>query len=240
MAVDGVGGTGTLTGVASLASDAYSFCALLTSGGVDCWGSGDDGQLGNGGNSGSDTPEAVEGVGGTGTLTGVASLVGDGDFEGYCALLISDGVDCWGYGFYGDLGNGSTAVGFTPVAVEGVGGTGTLTGVKSLVGDFQGYCALITSGGVDCWGDGENGELGDGTFYAKYPYTSLSPVAVDGVGGTGTLTGVTSLVGGFFRYCAQLTSGGADCWGSGYSGALGDGWYYTTGNGGSAFPVEVG
>jgi alpha-tubulin suppressor-like RCC1 family protein len=237
--VEGVGGTGTLTGVASLASDAYSLCALLTSGAVDCWGSGDDGELGNG-SPGTDTPEVVDGVGGTGTLTGVASLVGDGDFAGYCALLTSGGVDCWGYGFYGDLGNGSTLSSYTPVAVEGVGGTGTLTGVTSLVGDFQGYCALLTSGGVDCWGDGETGELGNGTFYTSSSYGSDTPVAVEGVGGTGTLTGVTSLVGGYLSYCALLTSSGVDCWGYGNAGALGDGWYYANRNNGSATPVQVG
>ena len=48
------------------------------------------------------------------------------------------------------------------MAVEGVGGTGTLTGVTSLVSDGDGYCALLTSGGVDCWGNGADGELGNG------------------------------------------------------------------------------
>jgi len=238
--VEDVAGTGTLTGVTSLVSNAYSLCALLISGGVDCWGAGDAGDLGNGG-SGGTAPVAVAGVGGTGTLAGVKSLVGDGDFEGYCALLTSGGVDCWGYGFYGDLGNGSTPDSYTPVAVAGVGGTGTLTGVTSLVGDFQGYCALLTSSGVDCWGDGESGALGNGTFYTSSPYSSLVPEAVEGVGGIGTLTGVTSLVGGYLGYCALLTSSGVDCWGYGDGGALGDGWYYANRNlGGSATPVQVG
>ena len=117
-------------------------------------------------------------------------------------------MDCWGYGDYGELGNGtfytSSPYGSaTPVAVEGVGGTGTLTGVTSLVSGLTatarfGYCALLTSGGVDCWGYGYDGELGNGTFYTSSPYGSATPVAVEGVGGTGTLTGVTSLVGDGF------------------------------------------
>ena len=168
-------------------SAASSYCALLTSGGVDCWGLGENGELGNGiiyGSPyyGSATPVAVEGVGGTGTLTGVANLFADG--TGFCAPLPSSGVDCWGYGYDGELGNGtfytSSPYGSaTPVAVEGVGGTGTLTGVTSLVGDPSGYCALLTSGEVDCWGLGVNGELGNGTFSE-----SSTPVAVEGVGGT--------------------------------------------------------
>ena len=236
VAVEGVGGTGTLTGVTSLVSGAYGYCALITSGGVDCWGDGDNGQLGNGMFSGSAIPVAVEGVGGTGTLDGVTSLVSD---NGYCALLSSGDVDCWGYGLDGELGNGtyyaSSPYGSaTPVAVEGVGGTGTLDGVTSLVGGSDGYCAVLTSGGANCWGAGLAGALGNGTFS-----DSATPSAVEGVGGTGTLDGVTSMVSENFGYCALVTSGGADCWGDGYYGELGNGTFYTTGNDGSATPVEV-
>ena len=131
-----------------------------------------------------------------------------------------------------------------PVAVEGVGGTGTLTGVTSLVGsgaDGPGgsYCALLTSGGVDCWGYGADGELGNGTFYTTGQQGSATPVEVEGVGGTGTLTGVANLVRLGHTYCALITSGGVDCWGYGADGELGNGIFYTTGNEGSATPVEV-
>jgi alpha-tubulin suppressor-like RCC1 family protein len=219
----------------SVVSDSDGYCALLTSSGVDCWGDGKYGQLGNGtfytsSHEGSATPVAVEGVGGTGTLTGVASLVSDND--GYCAVLTSSGVDCWGNGHDGELGNGtfyshSPYGSATPVAVEGVGGTGRLTGVTSLVGEHKSYCALLTSGGVDCWGYGEYGQLGNGTFYKSSPKGSATPVEVEGVGGTGTLTGVASLVGGLKSYCAVLTSSGVDCWGYGYFGELGNGTFYT-------------
>jgi hypothetical protein len=225
------------------------FCALLTSGGVDCWGLGDYGQLGDGtfyAGGGSSIPVEVEGVGGTGTLTGVTSVLGDGDGAygagTYCALLTSGGVDCWGSGSNGTLGDGnfyaSSPFGTaTPVEVEGVGGTGTLTGVTSLVTDTTGYCALLTSGGVDCWGYGYDGELGNGIFYTTGSDGSATPVEVEGVGGTGTLTGVTSPVGDGDKtgYCAVLTSGGVDCWGAGGQSALGDG---STSS--SATPVEVG
>ncbi len=178
----------------SVVSDATGYCAILTSSGVDCWGYGADGELGNGTFSNSANPVTVEGVGGTGTLTGVARLVGGPG--NYCALLTSGEVDCWGANNYGELGNGTFSNSANPVAVEGVGGTGTLADVTSLVGGAGNYCALLTSGGVDCWGYGEQGQLGNGTFYTSSSYGSPTPVAVEGVGGTGTLSGVTNLIGG--------------------------------------------
>ena len=46
--VVGVKGSGTLTGVTGVASDLESYCAVLNTGKVDCWGAGDNGGLGNG------------------------------------------------------------------------------------------------------------------------------------------------------------------------------------------------
>jgi hypothetical protein len=95
--------------VASLASNNFdtfgSCCAVLTSGGADCWGDGHDGQLGNGLYGGSAIPVKVKGVGGSGSLTRVVAVrwsPGDGNF---CAIVTSGGVDCWGYGQSGELGN---------------------------------------------------------------------------------------------------------------------------------------
>ena len=82
-------------------------------------------------------------------------------------------MDCWGFGIGGQLGDGifytlSTIGSASPVQVVGVGGTGTLSAVAALAGEGGGigedstYCALLTSGGVDCWGEGGAGELGNG------------------------------------------------------------------------------
>jgi alpha-tubulin suppressor-like RCC1 family protein len=245
VAVEGVGGTGTLAETASLVSETLGYCALLSSGSVDCWGNGYYGELGNGtfyttGNDGSATPVEVVGVGGSALLTGVTSLVSD--TFGYCALLSSGGVNCWGAGGTGSLGNGSTQFNVaTPVEVEGVGGSGTLAAATSLVSENTlTYCAVLTSGRVDCWGGGYFGELGNGMFYTSSPFASTTPVEVEGVGGTGILAGVTSAVDGNAAFCALLTSGGVDCWGNGQDGELGNGIFYRAGNEGSATPVEVG
>jgi uncharacterized repeat protein (TIGR01451 family) len=233
--VEGVGGTGTLTGISSLSDNYGTNCAILTSGGLDCWGAG---WVGTGGFP---TPVPVEGVGGKGTLTGVASLtasLGDATFVSLCATLTSGDVDCWGWGQDGELGNGVfySFGDAAPVQVEGVGGTGVLTGVASLSDTGDGFCALLTSGGVDCWGAGTNGQLGNGGFS-----NSAVPVRVEGSGGTGTLAGVAGITGSWngLTYCARLTSGGVDCWGSGEQGELGNGQFYATSPNGSAVPVEV-
>jgi alpha-tubulin suppressor-like RCC1 family protein len=186
--VAGVNGVGTLSGVASITSGGGRNCALLTSGGVDCWGYGYDGELGNGqfytsGNEGSAVPVAVEGVNGVGTLSGVASLSLNSVYPGggYCAVVASGAVDCWGYGVYGELGNGKPYTSgnkgsAVPVSVEGLSGVGTLSGVASLTWDGSNYCALLTSGAVDCWGWGAGGTLGNWQFSSTI---SSIPVSVE-------------------------------------------------------------
>jgi alpha-tubulin suppressor-like RCC1 family protein len=248
-----VGGTGDLSGVTALANEDQGYCALLTSGGVDCWGNGQYGQLGDGNfyttaPFGSDVPVAVEGVGGTGTLSGVVSLMdsgpgttggGAGLVDGHCALLNSGQVACWGRGEQGQLGHGAFTDSAVPTLVEDPGGTGTLTGVTSLASGHFSVCALLNSGGVDCWGWGQYGQLGDANFYATGNLGSAVPVTVKDVGGTGTLSGVADVVGSNFTFCAVLTSSGVDCWGEGQYGQLGNGIFYNAGNQGSAIPVPV-
>jgi alpha-tubulin suppressor-like RCC1 family protein len=249
--VEGVGGSGLLSGATRLASDGTGYCALLASGGVVCWGWGAQGQLGDGvfypssGNApGSATPVQVVSVGGTAPLTQVKSLTSDG-FGSYCVLLTSNAVDCWGNGSHGELGNGvfynsGNDGSAMPVQVLGVGGSGFLVGARGLTSRGDGsFCAVLTSGEVDCWGSGASGQLGDGSFHTTAPYGSAAPVQVLGVGGSGVLTGVSSLTSGGENYCAVLASGGVDCWGWGTLGQLGDGVFYNSGNDGSATPVEV-
>jgi hypothetical protein len=245
--VIGVGG-GLLSGVASLVSGAFgygdSYCAVLRSGGVDCWGYNADGQLGDGNTSSSAKPVQVKGVGGSGILTGVTGV--QPEIYGFCAALTSGGAACWGLNSDGELGSGSfsgpdscgalaTACGTTPVNVVGVNGSGTLGKVARLTGEGASMCALLTTGGVDCWGYGPGGQLGNGSMS-----DSAVPVVVEGIGGTGSLGGVSGLTGyndNGTNVCARLATGGVACWGDDTWGELGNG---TTGIfNDSPFPVEV-
>jgi alpha-tubulin suppressor-like RCC1 family protein len=248
--LSGGGGGGGLAGTSSLTSDEIGDCALLTSGGVDCWGYGVNGELGDGVFHSSSDPDSaipvsVLGVGGVGALSNVSALASDDN--GYCAVITSGGVDCWGDGAFGQLGDASFHTSgadgdSNPTAVVGVDGTGTLSGVSSVVGSADGlggYCSLLDSGDVDCWGYGEDGELGDGVTYTGQNPGSAMPVPVLGVGGDGLLSGVARLTSGRYGYCAVLNSGGVDCWGSGAEGELGNGVVYAGGDSGSATPVQV-
>lgn len=100
MPVVGISGEGDLEAADAIASSLGSTCALLSTGGVDCWGYDDAGQLGNGivgadsGDGTSSTPEPVLGYGARGTLGGVTSLVPTE--VGYCTILALEATDCWG------------------------------------------------------------------------------------------------------------------------------------------------
>jgi hypothetical protein len=110
--VVGPGGKGTLAGVASLAvsdgDNGGSVCAVLTSGGVDCWGFTSAGL--------STTPKAVPGFGSKKPLIRVRAVISDEDGS-TCALLSTGGVDCWGEDVVGQLGNGTISGSNSPVPV---------------------------------------------------------------------------------------------------------------------------
>jgi len=223
-------GMGTLGGVASVVgvdSDAdHTFCAVLFSGGVDCWGRGQWGQLGNGSTRDSPIPVPVVDVGGSGLLTHVRSLIGGG--EGFCAVLISGGVDCWGQGIFGQLGNGTSASSSVAVTVVDTGGQ-PISSVEQVVADsaLGGFCALQANGGVECWGHNISQQLGIGIFPGPSSCggdpCATTARRVVGVGGDGVLTGVTGLAGDGASMCASLLTGHVVCWGGNAFGQLGNG-----------------
>jgi alpha-tubulin suppressor-like RCC1 family protein len=138
-------------------------CALTSGGGVKCWGWNGFGQLGNGTSTRSTSPVDVSGL-----TSGVTAVDAGGAHT--CAVTSAGRVACWGWGSRGQLGNGATVQAQrTPVYVAGLRGR-----VTAVSAGFDYTCALTTAGRVKCWGNGRDGQLGNG----RRPRTSTTPVDV--------------------------------------------------------------
>jgi alpha-tubulin suppressor-like RCC1 family protein len=172
-------------------------CAVLATGGVECWGANGFGQLGDGTTISHSTPAPVQGI-----STALAVTAGDG-FA--CALLAGGTVSCWG-----NMSGGTIRYGTTPVAVAGISGA---AGVSA---SYDSACAVFPNGTVECWGANNQGQLGDGSFS-----TSTTPVQVSGLTTSTAIQGSCGSTAA--THCAGTFSGGAYCWGNNNFGQIGDG-----------------
>ncbi|EFO79638.1 regulator of chromosome condensation RCC1 [Oscillochloris trichoides DG-6] len=203
---------GLSSGVAAIAAGGSHTCALSTEGGVTCWGWNTYDQLGDGTRTNHNTPVQVEGL-----SSGVAAIAAG--YAHTCALITSGEVTCWGWNWYGQLGDGTTTQRMTPVVVNGLSSE-----VAAIVAGYAHTCALSTGGGVTCWGWNKYYQLGNGTISQR-----SIPMDVDGLS-----SGVAALAAGDAHTCGLSTGGGVTCWGWDVYGQLGVGTiaYRTT-------PVDV-
>lgn len=180
------------SGVAQVALSGYHSCALMVSGGVKCWGYNEYGQVGNNLSSGREPPTDVMGL-----TSGVKALTAGNHFN--CAVLAAGGLKCWGYNTNGALGNGTTQNSLAPVDVIGLS-----AGVESVAaGDYH-VCAVLTGGGLKCWGSNLNGQLG----INKSGNIERAPVDVVGLS-----EGAHTVAVGPEHTCAVTTLGSLKCWG---------------------------
>jgi alpha-tubulin suppressor-like RCC1 family protein len=163
---------------------------------------------------------------GLGHVTAIAAGVAD-----ECALLSDGTVECWGDDTHGQIGAGVTMPGnvppygdATPVPVSALSGA-------TAVAVGGGYaCALLSDGTVKCWGDNEDGCLGNGTIV-----DSNVPVVVSG------LSHAVAISTGIEHACALIDDGTVQCWGWNNMGQLGSPPGTTTcaGNACSMTPIPV-
>ena len=221
--------SGPLTGVRQLALGAVHACALLNNGQLRCWGFNDVGQLGDGsGATAWALPQVTMNAGGTGPLAGVTQVAAATNHT--CARLANGQARCWGDGSRGALGNDDDPDSALPVAGTNVGGTAPLNQVAKVAVAGDTACALLTTGGVRCWGHNENGQTGAGFFSVE---EHRPRIVVNGAGNA-DLTGAQDISGGGEHFCIRVAGRQLRCWGQGVLGELGNGLFS-----GSNRPVPV-
>ena len=174
-------------------------CAVVN-GGVQCWGLGTGGALGNGSTGSSATP--VQAIAASSGITRV--------INGQNVNCATNGsfLKCWGNG--GQTGDGTNSNVLTPTTI-----------IASGVTDFSvsmGTTCAVVNGGLKCWGNNYTGQLGVGN-------TTDSNVPVQPIAASSSIIGVTVGVWydgcDFFGTSCAYTVTGMKCWGAGS--AIGNG-----------------
>ena len=185
-------------------------CALDSAGRAWCWGSNENGRLGDGSTSDHAAPVLVS------TKERFTQISAGGTHT--CAVASSGKALCWGQNSAGQLGDGTIANSRTPVEVAAG------TSFASITVGSSHSCALARDGTARCWGRNSYGQLGDGSTTDR-----VAPVAV--AGGVRFI----QLNASGAHTCGTAGGGAAYCWGYNVQGQLGDG---TRTN--RARPVRVG
>jgi len=174
-------------------------CAVKTTGELYCWGSDDYGQMGLGTNpnfylaptkvgSDLDWNEVADGYGFT------------------CATKTDNTLYCWGYNFYGQVGDASLTNRRTPVQV---GSDNTWSNISA---GYMNTCGAKSGNTGHCWGYNQYGQLGNGTTGFK-----MIPNQV------GSDTNWTQVLTGDMHTCSVKSDNTLFCFGYNVSGSLGDG-----------------
>lgn len=201
----------TVVGLADatqVAAGAQHTCALRATGAVVCWGENLNYQLGDGVGSTMRTSTPVPVVG----ITDAVQLAAGGDHT--CVVHAGGAASCWGGDGWGELGRNGTSPSGTPVPTAVVG---VDDAVRIAAGEHH-TCVLRAAGRLSCFGRDDDGQLGNGdppgSWFGGRP---AHPVPVDVFA-----AGATEIALGDHHTCA-IRNGAVWCWGSSYSGQIGDG-----------------
>jgi len=190
-----------------ISAGSYHNCAVGAAGGIECWGTNNEGRLGNGSTN---YPFAVVRV--TGLTSGHVLTAAGGHHA--CAVTTTGTIQCWGGNNDGQLGTGDLLRSTVPIDP-----LGPPTGITALAaGGCGAHTCVSNANEVWCWGDNSDGQLGDGLRV-----DSNVPVQVPG------LAGAAQLEAGEDHTCALSSAGGVTCWGGNGRAQLGDGSSYDSG-----------
>jgi alpha-tubulin suppressor-like RCC1 family protein len=207
-------------------------CGVTTNDRVFCWGLNTFGQLGDGTQGDVSSPE-LSPVAVTGSLRFRGVSVG---VYHTCGVTTTDQAYCWGGDQWGQIGDGPASgtcmASFNTLAcrkkptlvagghrwrqVDAGGGHGPGEGTSGPINGGR-TCGVTTDGRAFCWGDGTQGQNGDGTRSLR--------AAPSQVAGGLIFRGVST---GNWHTCGVTTNNRAYCWGLNYFGQIGDGTEGTT------------
>ena len=232
-------GDGTFPGTkAAVATGQIHTIALKQDGTLLAWGGNWNGELGDGTSglfSGKSNPVVVIDLAGNPIVDIVAVAVSPSSYGGSSYALRSDGtVLAWGSNVYGQLGDGTSGLGFSgtpadkinPVLVRDVTGN-VISNITAIAAGTEFAVAVKSDGSLLAWGRNSQGQLGDGSSGAgtdkKNPV-----VVVDALGNP--ISGVGSVNAGYGHTLALKLDGTMLAWGDNSSGQIGDGTWLSRNN----------
>lgn len=221
-----VSGGGVLDGkaVISIAVGQKHTCALTSDNKLYCWGYNGNGELGNGQTV--DSPVPVE-ITSSGDLAGrqIKAISSKSEASHTCAIAVDislgNQVYCWGYGYYGQLGNsksGNLAKSISPTAIVPSSDLRDKA-INSVIVGSSNTCVLSSgAGGINqayCWGQNDYGQVGTGSRsqLELLPNLVNGEVTVD--------KSVISISIGNLHGCMVVSNGKLYCWGRNSYGQLG-------------------
>ncbi len=172
-----------------------------------CWGTGAQGQIGNGRSADAGTPQVVDTSAVADPPTGWRRVTAGGQFS--CGIDTAGRAWCWGAA--NRLGTASGQGSSVPVRVDTPAGMAAGTWA-TIDGGAESTCGIRSEGSLWCWGDGGEGQLGVGGLSS-----TRAPVRV---GSDADWTGVQV---GAATVCGTRRGGSLFCWGKDDKGQVGDG-----------------
>ncbi|HEX4629240.1 MAG TPA: hypothetical protein VH137_10670, partial [Gemmatimonadales bacterium] len=200
--------------VVSLAAGGGHVCALIDDHSVRCWGQNYAGELGIGTlDSGTIAPAQTPTPSKVAGLMGATAVAAGGYSTGFgisCAIIGDAGTVCWGSNTKGVLGLGPNDGSAPMQSVSPLPLAATNVVQLALGGLFS--CALTADGGVSCWGDDTDRQLGRVLEAGSFDPTPTS-VALPGA--------ATAVATGISHACALLADQSIVCWGAADHGEIG-------------------
>ena len=186
-------------------------CARANTGAAYCWGYNANGRLGDASTTQRPVPTLV-----AGGLSFTSVTAGGLHTCGTTTAASNNGY-CWGYNYYGELGNNAALPGADVTSPGLIAGAFTYA---SLTAGYLHTCGLLTTlpvnGNGKCWGYNNQGQVGNN---ASLPGANVaSPVDVNG-----SVNWAGGISAGYYHTCGVTATKAAYCWGNDGNNQLGDG-----------------